>query len=116
MIKLDRCAWVGVVAVLCAVGCGSKETKEELSEKEAFDAAAKELADSVGTIAAFVPYLVEPEEKPYAPIRRPDLLKSQFFAATAIRHAANFARQRGERSKSKVTLGLTEGLAKLSRA
>ncbi|HHH11234.1 MAG TPA: hypothetical protein ENK23_04075 [Sorangium sp.] len=104
--------------LLTALGCNDKSESAatNLSEKESYNVAIAELSDAIGTVAAFRDYLKEPAQAPFAPQRRPDLLKSQFFAANTIRHAANYARQRGERSKSTVTKGLTDALAKLATA
>ena len=105
---------VGVLAG-CLVGCGNDEKKGDGPSKEDYDAAAGELADHVGLISLYVPYLDPPKaDGKYDP--RPtarDVQPRQERAANAIRMTATAARQR---TKSPVIKLLEDAFANVGRA
>lgn len=96
-------------------GCGNDENAGGGPTKQDYEDAAKEMADGIGLISLYVPYLDAPKaEGKYDP--RPtarDVQPRKERAADAIRLAAHEMRQRG---KSKVTKALGDALASVSRA
>ncbi|MCC6559286.1 MAG: hypothetical protein IT372_40705 [Polyangiaceae bacterium] len=103
---MNRIQRIGLgAAVFClalgGAGCGGKEEGNDpaAAAKKAYEAAGAELKKAVGIISAYQPHLGPQDSKDkYAPKRRADLDRAATYAADEIRHAANIARQRLERS------------------
>lgn len=105
------------VLLVFLLGCDGAKPDEPMGGKVGYETAAADLKEAVATVAAFQPYLHQEEDKTaYAPTRRADEIKQAFYAATEIRHAANRARQKADRSTSSVTKELVPTFEKLNKA
>ena len=101
---------------LACSGKGSGDEKAE-AEKKAFDAAAAALAEPVGIIAAYQPYLSPPDfSAKYMPTRHNDSDRAMAAAANEVRHAANAAVQNVERAGAAGTKDLETALKNVAVA
>jgi hypothetical protein len=114
--RIPRAAFVLGVVVL--VGCSGGKNTNQGPDKAAYETAIGELKEPVGLIAAYVPYLRNPdnEEPPrFFPKRRPDVQNAAFYACNEIRHAANTGRQQAERSASVVSKELAAPMLEVAK-
>ncbi|MEM1031960.1 MAG: hypothetical protein AAGN82_16550 [Myxococcota bacterium] len=101
------------------IACGDAEKGAEGGGDEAaYETAAEVLKASVATISAYQPHLDLPElEGPYTPKdNRNDLATASYFAANAIRHAANDGRQKAKRSDSAAAKSLVDPMTAIAVA
>ncbi|HZO16409.1 MAG TPA: hypothetical protein VFB62_24210 [Polyangiaceae bacterium] len=99
-----------LAAVIWIIACNGNQ---DVDPKTSYENAIKELADPVGMMAAYEPYLTHSsKEAKYAPNRRADEIKQAFFACDEVRHAANRARQTGKSSVTKELVPLLENIAR----
>jgi hypothetical protein len=113
---------ISIAALVLGAGlvlaCGSGKNANTGPDKTAYETAISELKEPVGLIAAYVPHLRNPDnEQPprFFPKRRPDVLNAGLYAANEIRHAANIARQQGERSPSVVSKELAVPMLEVAK-
>jgi hypothetical protein len=84
--------------VLALSGCPQADSGNDADAAKHTEDALGKLAEPVGKIAAYIPYVVPPSNAdPYAP-KRTDLDRGTIFAANEIRHVANHTRQRLQRA------------------
>lgn len=107
------------ITVAAALGCkgGSETEAQAAAEKKALEAAATEVKQPVGVIAAYLPHLRQPARKEkYAPKRGSDVEKATLYAANEIRYAANGAKQKIERNSAASTKDLIAALQTIAGA
>lgn len=106
------------MTVAFSAGCSGGGGKADAGGgKEDYEQAIAGLIEPIGLISAYLPYLKQPDDKgeKYAPKRRYDQVKASFHAADEIRHTTNAASQKFKRSKSKVLIGLSPALIKVTK-
>ncbi len=105
--------------LLPALGaCGEEGKDGKGPDKAAYEAAATVMKEPVAMMSAFKPHLDLPKlEGEYTPKdNRNDLDTASYYAANAIRHVANDARQKASRSDSVVAKELAAPMTEVAKA
>lgn len=98
--------------------CGEEGKDGQGPDKAAYETAASVLKGPVAMMSAFKPHLDIPKlEGEYTPKdNRNDLSAASYYAANAIRHVANDARQKATRSESAVAKELAAPITEVAKA